>query len=434
MGGPWPVREQVIISYRGASYEIGLGPGFYGIWTFGAPDMQPAEWWPQTPDGWVAAWARFVGIEAPGSIVPVEQRTAPVPSVAPTPAFVPTTPVTSATPVTPATAFAPTAVAAPTAVTGSDITFVDTAVDSAARTSAGGRTKVALALLGLGLVLGGIGLFPNYLTGASLASQSYQLVPHLVYLVTWGLSAALIVSGGSRRRLGAFVGLGASIITFGLFFTDAGTPITYGSHVMGAGLVLSLAGWLACTVGCVAACRTRTPGGLRKPRRHEVAALLTLGIPALGAAIAFAPSWDHFALHTAAGQSDSLSAGNAFSNPAALIAGSVAVMVALVLVALLAALWRPVRLGGALLAGAIVPLAAQVVSALIQLSQTTPEQFGISAANASRAGLTIDSGVTLAFWIYCAFIVALIALCAQMFIGDRSPQMNDNTAVEHAFG
>jgi len=200
--------------------------------------------------------------------------------------------------------------------------------------------------------------------------------------------------------------------------------------------VLSLLGWLACTAGCVVACRLRSLGGPLKPNRHQVGALLTLGIPALGAAIAFAPSWDHFTLHTAAGQSDSITAGNAFSNPAPLIAGSVAVMVALVALGLIAALWRPVVLGGAVLAGAIVPLAAQIVSALIQLSQTTPTQFGISAANASRAGLTINSGVTFDFWLFCAFMVALIALCAQMLIGQRSRQTTANATVhtQHTFG
>ncbi len=108
----------------------------------------------------------------------------------------------------------------------------------------------------------------------------------------------------------------------------------------------------------------------------------------------------------------SLTAGNSFANPAPVIAGDVAVMVALVVVAVVAALWRPARLGAALLAGALIPMAAQAISALVQASQpTSPAQFGLSPAQAARAGLTISNGLTPVFWVYCAFVVALAAVC-----------------------
>ena len=90
--------------------------------------------------------------------------------------------------------------------------------------------------------------------------------------------------------------------------------------------------------------------------------MLTLAVAvlaALGAAITFAPSWDRYTLRTAAGLTQSLTAGNSFSNPGPVIVGDVAVMVALVLVVAVAALWRPVRLGAVLLAGAAVPMVAR---------------------------------------------------------------------------
>jgi len=84
-------------------------------------------------------------------------------------------------------------------------------------------------------------------------------------------------------------------------------------------------------------------------------------------------------------------------------------MVAIVAVAVLAALWRPPRHGAILLAGAIVPLAAQAISALVQVSEpATPAMFGISQAQASAAGLTISSGLTPAFWVYCVFVISLL--------------------------
>jgi hypothetical protein len=86
-----------------------------------------------------------------------------------------------------------------------------------------------------------------------------------------------------------------------------------------------------------------------------------------------------------------------------------------------AALWRPTRLGAALLAGAIIPMAAQAISALIQVGQTvSPTQFGVSPGQATQIGLTINSGLTSAFWIYCAFLVALIASFAWMLIPPHS--------------
>jgi hypothetical protein len=58
-----------------------------------------------------------------------------------------------------------------------------------------------------------------------------------------------------------------------------------------------------------------------------------------------------------------------------------------------------------------------VISALVQIGEpTSSAQFGISPAQAAQAGLTISSGVTPAFWIYCAFVVALVMMCAWMLI------------------
>ena len=64
----------------------------------------------------------------------------------------------------------------------------------------------------------------------------------------------LILLGGARLRIGALLGLGLSAVTFGLFFADAGTALSVpGNPGGGAGLVLSLLGWLACAAGSVVA-------------------------------------------------------------------------------------------------------------------------------------------------------------------------------------
>jgi predicted histidine transporter YuiF (NhaC family) len=90
-------------------------------------------------------------------------------------------------------------------------------------------------------------------------------------------------------------------------------------------------------------------------------------------------------------------------------------MAMLVAVVVVAALWQPIKLGAALLAGATVPLLAQAVSAVVQIqSPASPLQFGISPSEAQQAGLTITSGLTPAFWVYCAFVLALGLIAARM--------------------
>ena len=95
----------------------------------------------------------------------------------------------------------------------------------------GGRRRAAR----LGVVLGLVALFPVYLGAQSLVSQS-QLVPHLVYLVTWAVSAALIALRRGGRPLPPFrsaarraVRRGLSAVTFGLFLADLGEAVSGGA-------------------------------------------------------------------------------------------------------------------------------------------------------------------------------------------------------------
>ena len=103
----------------------------------------------------------------------------------------------------------------------------------------------------------------------------------MIYLAVWAASAVLIVMGGGRRRAGLLLGLGTSIVTFGFFLSDVGTVIASGAHLMGPGLVLGVAGWLACTAGCAALFRPR-PGELprrRSPPPHRSQPTLTASRP-----------------------------------------------------------------------------------------------------------------------------------------------------------
>ncbi len=446
--------DKVTITYRGATYEIGRGRDFYAIWAVGGSQSQPLQWWPETAEGWSAAWARFAEIEVASTIVAVGRRTPPVDRSS-APARENPVPVGGST-VTQAegTAQAGGSTIPLGASTGTALLDERTAppgqgstpfspggapFGQASTPSGAGRIRLAslstgaitaASLLAAGVILGIVAFFPTYLGGASLAQQPAEVVPHAIYLAVWTASAVLILLGGVRLRLGALLGAGMSAVTFGLFFADAGTAIAGGAHVGGAGLWLAIAGWLACATGSVLAFLVRPAGArgtqyqpgrparllpLGRPRGAELGPVVMLVLAGLGVAAAFAPAWDSYLLRTAAGQSQSFTEGNAFANPGLVIAGNVAVMVALAAVVIVAALWRPVRHGAVLLAGAAIAMAAQAISALVQVGGTTsPTQFGVTPAQATQLGLTIDAGLTPAFWIYCGFLVALVVSCAWM--------------------
>jgi hypothetical protein len=387
------VFDKVTIAYRGAGYELGQGRGFYGVWAVGAPRHEPLQRWAETPEGWSAAWTRFASMEAPGTIAPVGRNSPPVGS--------------SGSP----------ASEGPSSSGPYPVPY-------GAGPASGGKAGavVAAVLIGVGVVLGVAGLFPGYLGSVSLADRTDQVLPHAIYLGVWTVSAVLILLGGARLRIGTLLSLGLSAVTFGLFFSDVGLAVSGTGASGGAGLVLSALGWAACTAGTVLAFLVRPAaagrtGSLGRPGGAAVGPAVMLVLAGLGVAAAFAPAWDSFTLRTAAGQTQSLTLGDAFSGstPGLVITGDVLVMLAVAVTVVVAAFWRPVRHGGVLLAGVAIPMAAQAISALVQAAQpASPAQFGISNAQATQLGLTISSGVTPAFWIYCAFLAVLLVSCAWM--------------------
>jgi hypothetical protein len=460
------VRENVIIAYRGGSYELGQWPQGYGIWRAGTPQSEPLEWWPPTPEGWSAAWYRFAAIETPGTISAAPPESAQ-PAAGQPSAGSPTAPggaglaagpdgagfaagpggpggagfaggpagagfaggpagagfaggpgfaAGPAGPAGPSAAGGPGYAGGPAFAAGS-VGRPAVSVAAEAPPIGRGRALVAAGLLALGIVCGIAGLFPSYVSGASLASDATDLVPHLIYLAAWAAAAVLIFRGGALARTGALLGLGTGVVTFGLFLADAGTPIAGGASLLGAGLVLGIIGWFFCTAGAAAALGRGAAGFPRRAFGREIAIVALLVAAAVGAAISFAPSWDSYLLRVATGASEKVTAGYAFANPGPVIAGDVVVMVALVAVVVVAALWRPARLGWALAAGAVIPMVAQAISALIQAGQpVSPASFGYSPAVARAAGLTISQGLTGWFWAYCAFLLALIIGCGWLAV------------------
>src|SRR3984957_8628489 len=265
------VPEKAIISHHGEKYEIGRGKRFYGIWAVGAPYDAPVDRWPENPDGWQQAWARFAAIEVPGTITAVTRKRTSLRARLRRPAGAAGGPVVDGP------------------VVGGPV--VDGPVvdgpGARPRPGHGGTLLAGEGLLVLGVVLGLAGLFPGYAGGQSLLSQWDQVVPHLCYVIGWMVTAALVALSvarpGNAARLGALFGLGLSAVTFGLFLADLGQVVS-GGVTLGSGLVVSLLGWAACTAGSAlalkangqragqlqpegAAARARAPGGARRAGR-----------------------------------------------------------------------------------------------------------------------------------------------------------------------
>jgi len=344
---------KITLTQRGRRYALGHGADFYGIWDIATSYPRLVERFPLHADGWFRARRRFEELENAPEQGPVALR-------------------------------------------------------AQRRPSAHAMTCAGIVLAGV--VLGIVGLFPHYIGGLSLASQGDQLLPHLFYLSGWVVAAAFFLVGGRVARVGALFGSALSAMTFGFFLGDLGEVLAGNGAVAGTGLYLGLIGWLVCAVGCVLALfGLRDAGALGGP----VSRLgLAIGgtLLALGTAITFAPSWDRYVLFAAAtGRSEVLTEGNAFSNPRVVIAGDVVVMVLIVALVYLALAWRPRLLGAGLFVGALLPIAAEVFSALVQDSSPPPlNTFGITPAQAAQAQLHITAGFTLWFYLYCAFLGLLM--------------------------
>jgi hypothetical protein len=83
-------------------------------------------------------------------------------------------------------------------------------------------------------------------------------------------------------------------------------------------------------------------------------------------------------------------------------------MATIFLLMLFAFAWRPVMLGLTLVVGGLIPLAAQIFSAIIQ-AKPALSAFGISAAQGAANRVTVDASFTGWFYVFCA-LVAIVVL------------------------
>jgi hypothetical protein len=274
----------------------------------------------------------------------------------------------------------------------------------AAPAAGGARIRLAAGLLAIGIVAGVASLFPEYQGFGSLASATDSLVEYAGFLAAWTAGLALILSRRGLPPAGALLGLGTAAATLGVFAIDLSVAVTGSAAHVGPGLVLALLGWLSCTAGVAVAIGGRPAGWPRRPQGRALAPAAVLLIAALGIALAYGPL--SFSFTWSGG---SLISGDLYPfSPSLTSFANVFLMVIFVAAIVAAVLWRPARLGAAMAAGALVPMALQAVWTLIAIAQYVP---------ATAAG-----GVTPAFEAYCAFVIVGALACGWLATIRETPR------------
>jgi hypothetical protein len=278
-------------------------------------------------------------------------------------------------------------------------------------------TEVALGggllLICLGLHIGA--MFPPYpgLPASPVVSSSWEIAVYVCLELGWALAAVLVLSRVSVAG-GAALGAGLGAVELGILAVDIanGFQVSNGSE---AGAWLALAGLGFGAAGVLVTAST-VPLGMPRPPQGRSAVLMLLATFAV--VLAYLPSWDKWsAVAPSLRVSDSLTEGNAFSQPTVVMAGVLLTVIGFAFVAVLGSVWSPTTVGAWATAGAVIALSSQLISAVFQLSEAVPSAaFGVTATQARSVGLKISTSLT-GWWeadVAATVLLALLAFSAAL--------------------
>jgi hypothetical protein len=271
----------------------------------------------------------------------------------------------------------------------------------------------ALLLICLGLHIGA--MFPPYpgLPASPVVSSSWEIAVYVCLEIGWALAALLVLSRTSVRG-GAALGAGLGAVELGLLAVDItnGFQVSNGSE---AGAWLALAGLGFGAAGVLVTASTVPLGAPEAPRGRS--ALLML-LATFAVVLAYLPSWDKWsAVAPSLHVSGSVTEGNAFAQPAVVMAAVLLTVIGFAFVAVLGSAWHPIAVGAWATAGAVIAIASQLISAVFQLSEAVPSTaFGVSAVQARSVGLKTSTSLT-GWWeadVAATVLLALLALSAAL--------------------
>jgi hypothetical protein len=277
------------------------------------------------------------------------------------------------------------------------------------------------------VVLHIVAMFPNYFTGgapASITSQADQAALYAVVAGAWATALGFGLAGPRWVRIAAAFAAGTALAELGFRVSDLGQVFRYGTGQAGAGLWIMTAAWVVGAAGAGVAVAAVRSGGHRAAadppasgfnRWGSVAAIGVLSVATAGF---FLPAWDHYmGVSTTAGRAVSFNLGNAFAEPWQIVIGNVLSALAIAAVPILAAvfMWRDRRAAVAATSAVLTVLAAQFVSAVIQVDQAVPPSIaGLSGAQARQLGLTLS--LRLTGWFALDMIAALALLVVTVVV------------------
>lgn len=254
-------------------------------------------------------------------------------------------------------------------------------------------------------------MFPPYPGSppTPVVDSPYETAIYICLEVGWALAALAVLSRLSVRG-GVALGAALGSIEVGLVLTDlaSGFQVSSGDA---AGAWLAVAGVAAGLAGVLYGASSLAPPQAKAlPPGYSLRALLGVLLAAVAVA-AFWPSWDHYHLVTVSGQVENLDLGNAFSQPAAVMAGELLAGLALGLAVMVGAGWRDAATSAWALAGAAIALASQVASGAVQVTEPLPRLLGPGASSAG-VNLAASSVSLTAYWYMDAVATAAVALLA----------------------
>lgn len=283
----------------------------------------------------------------------------------------------------------------------------------------------ALLLICLGLHIGA--MFPPYpgLPASPVVSSSWEIAVYVCLEIGWSLAALLVLSRISVRG-GAALGAGLGAVELGLLAVDIanGFQVSNGSE---AGAWLALAGLGFGAAGVLVTASTVPLGAPQAPRGRSAVLML---LATFAVVLAYLPSWDKWtAVAPSLHVSGSVTEGNAFAQPAVVMAAVLLSVIAFAFVAVLGSVWYPASVGAWAMAGAVIAIASQLISAVFQLSEAVPSTaFGVSATQARSVGLKTSTSLTGWWEADVAATVLLAALALSSALNAR--KTSAATAVE----
>jgi hypothetical protein len=254
-----------------------------------------------------------------------------------------------------------------------------------------------LLLLSVGLYIAA--MFPAYAgnPAVSVVSTPYELAEFICLALGWTAAAVLVLSRLSVRG-GVALAAGIAPVELGFLIADlAGT--VQGPAGPTPGIWLAFAALGMGGAGILLGASTVPMGSPRlRPYNQSLhpRALVTT-LVALLAVAAFLPSWDRYEVVNSAGQTLTVTLGNAFAQPAGIMAGELVAAFAIGVIAILGAFWAPPSVGAWMTGGALVALTAQLISAVVQVNQPLSVTIAGQRATVSLTGYwAIDVGAAVA--------------------------------------